>query len=234
MSHCARIFAVLIAATTASGHLEAQHCLGFVGGPVSAGSARGSAWTGEYRYARRTGVALASRYGKFVGAVGAEHIYDQELAATIRDFGVSVVADIAADTTEGLWICPALQVNLVLGPEQFTMWSESRLAAELSTGLGIALPVRVSDRLQVLPQVSGRLVSVMERWRREDQEATRSGRRFEIGTGVHLILDGNLALTMLAQFPSAGSQDRSFPFWRRRGEFAWQLALSYESCIRCR
>jgi hypothetical protein len=231
----ARVALAIIVLSCFAAPVQAQHCLGVGSAPVARGFARASAWTGEHRYARRSGAALAAPYWRLVGSLTFERIYDQEFAASINNIGAALVLDVPADATEGLWFCPAISINRVLGPTDFTANDESRTATDLSAGLGAALAIDASDHVRVIPSLSARYIATSERWTDSFEPTRRRRGSFtEIGAGFQFIFDGDVALAGLVQVPLVEENERSFPFWRAPGEVAWQLALSFQLPLRAR
>lgn len=218
--------AAALTVVLAAGVAEGQHCLGVASGPVTSGAARATAWTGEHRYSRRSGVAVAGAWKRLVGSVSFAGIHDKEFDASIHDVGLALVADIP-DAEGGLWICPAVGYNRVLGPRQFTHPDESRSATELSAGLGFALPVDAGP-VTLVPSLWGRYVNVNELWTFELSDRRRRGSRIEIGVGAQTLFRQGGVVSLLLEMPYANPGDRTFPFWRRRNEIAWTLLLSQE------
>ncbi|MEX2182418.1 MAG: hypothetical protein WD771_10275 [Gemmatimonadaceae bacterium] len=148
--------------------------------------------------------------------------------------GLGLVADVPADSAEGLWFCPALRVDFVLGPDRFAIVGGSRDATDISVGLGVALPIAVPGRVRIIPSLGVRHITTSERWTFEDRARRRRGSFIEIGTGVQILFGEGFAIAALVQVPFPDPDELTFPFWRARGETAWQLALSHQLAFRGR
>lgn len=231
----ARAAVALVALMVLARDLRAQHCLGIGSAPVASGFARASAWAGEHQYARRNGVGLAVPLKRLVGSLSYERIYDQEFAATVNNVGVALVADVPVHRSNRLWICPALGVESVLGPKDFTAVDDTRSATDVAAGLGVAVAIDATEHVRVVPSVSALRIGTWEKWTNFfEPDRRRRGAFTEIHAGVQFILNGDAALALLAQVPIVEADERTFPFWRSRDEIAWQVIFSFQIPLNAR